>query len=145
MYYIDLSNDNIVDVNSDHSQVLRIDCDAPVTTDQIIDQTAEQTTIYSSTTETSTTTSLQTTDSIQSTTMRTKEDTIANDQITGNTIGINVVNRHTMLKLTKIFTKTCITNRRFAISNILYQCRKTDYWVDDTLGTNSPSSNISTP
>jgi len=33
LYYIDLSNDNIVDINSDHSQVLRIDCDAPVTTD----------------------------------------------------------------------------------------------------------------
>ena len=100
-----------------------------MTTEQTTNQTTEQRTIqtiksdpttsisnndeYSSMT---TTTSLQTTDSLQSTKMRTKEDTIAHDQITGNIISINVMNRHTMLKLTKIFTKTCITNRGFAIS-----------------------------
>ena len=106
MYYIGLSNDNIVDINSDHSQVLRIACDAPLTTDQ----KTEQATLYSSTTDTSnnveyssitTTKSLQTTESLQSTTMRTKEDNIANAHITGNIIGINVMNRHTIMKLTK--------------------------------------------
>ena len=68
-----------------------------MTTEQTTNQTTEQRTIqkiksdpttsisnndeYSSIT---TTTSLQTTDSLQSTKMRTKEDTIAQDQITGN-------------------------------------------------------------
>jgi hypothetical protein len=37
--------------------------------------------------------STQTTESLQSTTKRTKEDTIYNDQITGNIMGIYVVNR----------------------------------------------------
>ena len=82
-----LINDNIVDTNSDPSQVLRIDCDACTTT--------KQTTIADTTTGTSnniehfsqtTTTSPQTTASLQSTTKRTKEDAIANDQITGNDI-----------------------------------------------------------
>jgi len=102
---------------------------APVTTEQTTNQTTEQRTIQT----------------IKSDTMKTKEDTIANDQITGNIISINVMNRHTMLKLTNILTKTCIANRGFAISNMLYQCRKIDYWVDDTLGTNSPPPKISTP
>ena len=106
MYYIGLSNNNIVDISSDHSQVLRISCDAPL----ITDQTTEQTTLYSSTTETSnnveyssiiTTKSRQTTDSLQLTTMIRTEDNIANEHITGNIIGINVMNRHTIMKLTK--------------------------------------------
>jgi uncharacterized protein YuzE len=100
LYYRCLYNDNIVDTTSDHSQVLRIDCDAPMTTDQ----TTKQTTTYVTMTRTSnndeyssqTTTnyiSTQTTESLQSTTKRTKEDTIYNDQITGNIMGIYVVNR----------------------------------------------------
>ena len=61
----------------------------------------EQTTEYDSMTETSnyathspitTITYPQTTDSLQSTTKRTKVDTICNDQVAGNIIGINVAN-----------------------------------------------------
>ena len=104
LYYRCLYNDNIVDQTSDHSQVLRIDCDAPMTTEHTTDQTTKQTTTYVTMTRTSnndeysskTTTnyiSTQTTESLQSTTKRTKEDTIYNDQITGNIMGIYVVNR----------------------------------------------------
>ena len=94
LYYRCLYNDNIVDQTSDHSQVLRIDCDAPMTTEHTTDQTTKQTTTYVTMTRTNndeylskTTTnyiSTQTTESLQSTTKRTKEDTIYNDQITGN-------------------------------------------------------------
>jgi hypothetical protein len=58
----------------------------PMTTEQ----TTKQTTKYDPMT---TTTSTQTTESLQSTIKRTKEDSIGNDQITGNIIGIHVVNR----------------------------------------------------
>ena len=87
MHYVCLINDNIVDTNSDPSQIFRIDCDASTTT--------KQTTIADTTTGTSnnvehssqtTTTSPHTTASLQSTTKRTKEKDIANDQITGNNI-----------------------------------------------------------
>jgi len=98
LYFLCLYNNNIVDINSHHSQVLIIDCDTPMTTQQKIEQTTE----YDLMTETSsnatnspitTTTYLQTTDHLQSTTKRTKGDNIAKDQITGNIIGISVVNR----------------------------------------------------
>ena len=97
LYFVSLCNNNIVDINSDHSQVLRIDCDASMTTEQTAksdpmttEQTTKRTTEYD---PMNTTTSTQTTDSLQSTTKRTKEDTIGNDQVVGNIIGINVVNR----------------------------------------------------
>jgi hypothetical protein len=44
-------HDNISDINSDHSQVLRIDCDAPMTTEQ----TTEKATTNSSNIDTTTT------------------------------------------------------------------------------------------
>jgi hypothetical protein len=64
-------------------------------------QKIEQTTEYDVMTETSsyatnspiTTIIYPQTDSLQSTTKRTKEDTICNDQVAGNIIGIKVVNR----------------------------------------------------
>jgi len=88
LYYVCLSNYNIVDINSNHSQVLRIDCDAPTTTEHTTNQTitsdpmtTQQTTrqkIKSDTTtdnsgnveysSITTTTYQQTTDSLQSTT-----------------------------------------------------------------------------
>jgi hypothetical protein len=63
-------------------------------------QKIEQTTEYDVMTETSsyatnspiTTITYPQTDSLQSTTKRTKEDTICNDQVAGNIIGIKVVN-----------------------------------------------------
>lgn len=58
----------------------------PMTTEQ----KTKQTTKYDPMT---TTTSTQTTESLQSTIKRTKGDIIGNDQITGNIIGITVVNR----------------------------------------------------
>jgi hypothetical protein len=97
LFYVYFSNTNIVDINSDPSQVFRIDCDASMTTEQTTkfdpmttEQTTKQTTKYDPMT---TTTSTQTTESLQSTIKRTKEDSIGNDQITGNIIGIHVVNR----------------------------------------------------
>ena len=97
LHFVCLCNNTIVDSNSDHSQVLRIDCDTPMTTQQKIEQTTE----YDVMTETSsyatnspiTTITYPQTDSLQSTTKRTKEDTICNDQVAGNIIGIKVVNR----------------------------------------------------
>ena len=82
------SHDNISDSFTDPSQVLRIDCDAPTTTEQTTYQriTSDPMTSNDSIT---TSTYLQTTDSLQSTTKRTKGDGIANDQITGNIIGIS--------------------------------------------------------
>ena len=80
---------------------MRIDCDASMTTEQ----TSQQTTKYDLLTTKeitnrtlkydpmNTTTSTQTTESLQSTTKRTKEDIVDNDQITGNIIGMTVVNR----------------------------------------------------
>jgi hypothetical protein len=64
-------------------------------------QKIEQTTEYDVMTETSsyatnspiTTITYPQTDSLQSTTKRTQEDTICNDQVAGNIIGIKVVNR----------------------------------------------------
>jgi len=98
LYFVSLCNNNIVDINSDHSQVLRIDCDTPMITQQKIEQTTEydlmtETTSYATNSPITTITYPQTTDSLQSTTKRTKEDTIGNDQVVGNIIGINVVNR----------------------------------------------------
>ena len=97
LHFVCLCNNTIVDSNSDHSQVLRIDCDTPMTTQQKIEQTTE----YDVMTETSscatnspiTTITYPQTDSLQSTTKRTQEDTICNDQVAGNIIGIKVVNR----------------------------------------------------
>lgn len=105
MYKVCLSHDNIVDINSYRSQVLRIDYDAlmtiicdPTTTEP----TPDQIPIYNRTTVTSknveyssikTNTILQTTDSLQSTAMRPKEDTKTNDQMAGNRISTNTVNR----------------------------------------------------
>lgn len=43
MYHSFSSHDNISDSSSDHSQVLRIDCDAPVATEHTIYQTTEHT------------------------------------------------------------------------------------------------------
>lgn len=45
MYHSFPSHDNISDSLSDNSQVLRIDCDNPVTTENTIDQTTEHATI----------------------------------------------------------------------------------------------------
>ena len=39
LHFVCLCNNTIVDSNSDHSQVLRIDCDTPMTTQQKIEQT----------------------------------------------------------------------------------------------------------
>ena len=71
------SYNNISDISSNDSQVLRIDCDAPTTTEQKTSQTTQSdpTTDTSGNDEYSsitTTTSTQTNDSLQSTTMRTK-------------------------------------------------------------------------
>jgi hypothetical protein len=41
LHFVCLCNNTIVDSNSDHSQVLRIDCDTPMTTQQKIEQTTE--------------------------------------------------------------------------------------------------------
>ena len=98
-YYIYLynscpSHDNILDSSTDPSQVLGIECDAPTATEQ----TTYQRITYVLTTDTPSNDSvaiatyLHTTDTLQSTTMRPKEDTLVNDRITGNIIGINVVN-----------------------------------------------------
>lgn len=81
---------NIVDSNSNHSQVLRIDCDAPMTTKSDTTTRTSNNVEYLSIT---TTTYPQTNDWLQSTTIRTKEDIICSHQIAGNIIGINVVNR----------------------------------------------------
>ena len=98
LYFVCLCNTNIVDISSDHSQVLRIDCDNPMTTQQKIEQTTEydlmtKTSSYATHSPITTITYPQTTDSLQSTTKRTTEYTICNDQVAGNIIGINVVNR----------------------------------------------------
>ena len=97
LYCVCLCNNNIVDINSDHSQVLRIDCDSPMTTQQKIEQTTEydlktKTSSYATNSPITTITYPQTTDSLQSTTQRTKEDTICNDQVAGNFIDLGVVN-----------------------------------------------------
>jgi uncharacterized protein YuzE len=93
------SHDNISDGSTDPSQVLGIECDAPTAKEQTTYQriTSDPPTGTSSNYSIATATYLQTTDSLQSTTKRTKEDTIANDQITGNIIGINVVNRDNII------------------------------------------------
>ena len=52
-----------------------------------------ETSSYATNSPITTITYQQTTDSLQSTTKRTKEDTIGNDQVAGNIIGIHVVNR----------------------------------------------------
>ena len=98
LYCVCLCNTNIVDVNIDHSQVLRIDCDIPITTQQKIEQTTEydvmrETSSYATNSPITTISYPQTTDSLQSTTKRPTEDTICNDQVAGNIIGIHVVNR----------------------------------------------------
>jgi hypothetical protein len=98
LHFVCLCNNTIVDSNSDHSQVLRIDCDTPKTTQQKIEQTTEydvmtETSSYATNSPITTITYPQTTDSLHSTTKRTKEDTICNDQGAGNIIGINVMNR----------------------------------------------------
>ena len=95
LYFVCLCNNNIVDVNSDHSHVLRIDCDTPMTTQQKIEQTTEynvmtETSSYATNSPITTITYPQTTDSLQSTTKRTKEDNLGNDQVAG----LNVVNRY---------------------------------------------------
>ena len=96
MYHSCPLHDNISDSSTDHSQVLHIDCDGPVTTEQTTEPTTEhaqtsdpttteqtppQTIKFDPTSDTSgndeyssikTTTSTQTTDSLQSTKMRTK-------------------------------------------------------------------------
>ena len=41
LHFVCLCNNTIIDRNSDHSQVLRIDCDTPMTTQQKIEQTTE--------------------------------------------------------------------------------------------------------
>ena len=98
MHVVCLCNNTIVDVNSYNSQVLRIDCDTPITTRQKIEQTTEydlmtETSSYATNSPITTITYPQTTDSLHSKTKRTKEDTTGNDQVAGNSIGINVVNR----------------------------------------------------
>ena len=98
LHVVCLCNNTIVDTNSDHSQVLRMYCDTPMTTQQKIEQTTEydlmtETSSYATNSPITTITYPQTTDSLKSTTKRTKEDTIANHQVAGNIIGINVVNR----------------------------------------------------
>lgn len=57
------------------------------------EQTTKRITKYDKYSSITTNAYLQTTDTLQSTTKKTKEDTIANDQISGNIIGIHVVNR----------------------------------------------------
>lgn len=103
-YYIYLhsscpSHDNISDRSTDPSQFLRIECNAPTTTDQTAYQriTADPMTGTSSNNSVTTTTSTQMTHRLQSTTKRTKEDTIANDHITGNNISVNVVNNDNII------------------------------------------------
>ena len=59
MYHSCPSHDNISDSFTDHSQVLRIDCDDPVTTEHTIDQTMEQTTFDPMTTEQTTRQTIQ--------------------------------------------------------------------------------------
>jgi hypothetical protein len=69
-----------------------------MTTQQKIEQTTEydlmtETSNYATNSAITTITYPQTPVSLQSTTKRTKEDAIGNDQVAGNIIGINVVNR----------------------------------------------------
>ena len=55
MYHSCPSHDNISDISTDPTQVLRIDCDVPVTIEHTIDQTTEHTTTSDPTTTEQTT------------------------------------------------------------------------------------------
>ena len=104
MYNVCLFNNNIVDINSDQSQVLRIDCEAPTT--------REQTSISDTTTWTSNIVeypSKTTTISPQSTTIITKEDTPGNDQIAGNIISrilLNIKWKNSYMKVVNVYLIT---------------------------------------
>jgi hypothetical protein len=82
---------NISDINSDHSQVLQIDCDAPMTTEQ----TTERITTYDALINSS---NIDTTTTVTTTNVKHQSITTTTDTTTGKSLVTSAL-IHDMLKL----------------------------------------------